>query len=68
MKWQLWPRVLTSLSIICCYQGQQGKPSLLYQIHFKICSVTISVVFSPAAVPEYLHVQDFIKPSFGHPV
>jgi len=37
-------RVLTSLSITWCCQGQQGMPSLLYQLHFNNFKVTISVI------------------------
>jgi len=48
-------------------------PSLLYQLHFNNFKVTFPL-FSfldfpgPAALPEYLHVEDFTKSCFGYPV
>jgi len=48
-------------------------PSLLYQLHFNNFKVAISVIsfidFSgPAALPEYLHIENFTKSCFGHPL
>jgi len=54
--------------------SQQGMSSLLYQIHFNIILISPFLLFSfldfpgPAALPEYLHVEDLTKSLIGHPV